>query len=149
MKTQRTASECRDIVIALLRQHGALTQQEVIRAAALDKHEVRLAITAMRRTELIRRIASLDDNGAAGRYDLTGKTPGRHKTTTPPSPFTEACFDGLLGAWRIAPPREPKTSCSSRVIRCGNMKPPGYWKAEDWDDMLADIWATRDWSNCV
>jgi hypothetical protein len=117
MTTSHRPSACRDIIFALLRAHGPLTQQDIVQAVPLEKEEARRAITAMRRTAVITRIAPLNDGpGVSGRYALTGKPLSRN---TPNNSFVahgEVSFDGLLAAWRIAVPKTSK-AYPSRVIR--------------------------------
>jgi len=121
MTSERTPGECRNIVFALLRQRGSLSQQEILHAGPLNKHEVRHAINAMCRTSVIRRIAPRDNNSrAAGRYELTGKALGRH-APSPPAPFSEARFEELSAVWGIALPKSASTAYASRFVVAADM----------------------------
>lgn len=105
-------------MFALLCARGALSQQQILSAGPLDKHEVRRAITAMRKTAVIERIAPPEGGRtSAGRYALTGKMLGRHKPADAATPVSDVRFDELLVAWGIAMPRLGTPQTPSRVIK--------------------------------
>lgn len=129
MTTRPTPADCRVIVLALVRSHGAMSLHQLREASQLDKGDVARAVNAMQRTGLLRRIAPADDKpGVVGRYEVTGKVPRAPKMASLPS-SSGADFSALLAAWGMRVPRLSPDAYPSRVIRIG------HWD----DDVKPDI----------
>lgn len=121
MTTQRSHQECRAIVLALLREHGALSRQELMAASPLDRYEVTKAVDGLQKNGTIQRRVPPDGVlSKRARYEIAPKGPTNAKravTVVPP----QASFDGLLAAWGIAMPKRTAPKYRSRVIQADDL----------------------------
>ncbi len=112
MKTERTARECAEIFLTALRQGKALGRQDILARGLLTASEADRALKSLRAAGAIRRSApSQDAESRAVRYEPTA-TPraiSRRRPAKTSKPGN-ACFDGLLTAWRISLPRATQQS---------------------------------------
>lgn len=118
--------ECRAIVLGLLQQHRALTRQELLAASRLGKLELARTVDGLCKLGVVRRRETKDgSNPRSGRYEWTGKTLPSVNRPAVVTPVHEACFAGLLAAWRIGLPKCNTRAYVSRVVRDGCQSPDG------------------------